>query len=279
MKDFVINSKYQEKYFRRVLKNIARNDPDITQVVLNCCVLGDERVASLASSLINNVHIKILYLQHCGITAKQAHLLGFALRKNKSLEHLWLNGNKIGSAGAEAIAAALFENQSLMTLGLANNSIGNHGGKRLVEAMRINISITDIFLEGNRMNERVVHEIDRCCARIDGKDEDCGVENENNFICSAGTDTLEDIDSSTIAGSVSTSFARRLLDSIKEEDDNDVDEEEIKSEEDWVSGEEFSSYYAQLTLAAKKKEQESKLSKLWTLGRLLRGKKIRPSKQ
>ncbi|KAL7466067.1 hypothetical protein ACHAXS_006364 [Conticribra weissflogii] len=272
------NTKCQKKYLRKTLKNITKNDPSTSKVVLNGYNLEDEKIATLAMSLVTNCHVQILYLSQCGITAKGAYLLAFALRKNRSLEHLWLNGNKIGSVGAEAIAAALFENKTLMTLGLANNSIGNRGGKKLVEAVRENESITDIFLEGNRMNKRLVDEINRI---VDGEEdeEEVAQDQGHHYMPSSrearkrpvGADKFIDLDDSTVTASVSPSCVGRMLDAIQEEEEeedlsNDTgmthDETDYEDEDDEESNDlEYLKCMSELDQIRRKKS-ESKMARL-----------------
>jgi Ran GTPase-activating protein (RanGAP) involved in mRNA processing and transport len=221
-------TKYQQKYLRKVLKEIAKNDPTTTEVVLNNHPFQEETVATLTSSLVSNTHLRILYLHNCGINARGAHLLAYAIRNNSSIEHLWLNGNRVGSAGAEALANALRDNSTLTTLGLCDNDIGNHGGKRINESLKYNDVITDIFLEGNRMSDRLVEEIGRRCDR--SLIEDCHQEHK----LSCGGSPVEDYgDESTVMSSVTSSYTRRMLESIEEESEEDQEEED--SEDDDVS--------------------------------------------
>eukprot|EP00579_Thalassiosira_antarctica_P021791 CAMPEP_0201956384 /NCGR_PEP_ID=MMETSP0904-20121228/3817_1 /ASSEMBLY_ACC=CAM_ASM_000553 /TAXON_ID=420261 /ORGANISM="Thalassiosira antarctica, Strain CCMP982" /LENGTH=361 /DNA_ID=CAMNT_0048500887 /DNA_START=44 /DNA_END=1129 /DNA_ORIENTATION=- len=173
-----MNTKYQNHYLRKILANIARDNPKTKEVVLNGFTVDNDHMAQLTMSLVSNTHIEILCLNDCGITSKGAHLLAYALGKNRSLDHVWLNDNKIGSSGAEAIASSLTKNQTLLTVGLSNNSIGNHGGKALAKAMRQNHSITDVFVEGNRMSDRIEDEINRIC---DGEVNDGGGDDTHEY--------------------------------------------------------------------------------------------------
>lgn len=271
------NIKYQQRHLRKTLKNIAKNDPHTREVVLNGYSFLNEDVAFLTMALVNNTNINILYLHDCGITAKGAHLLAYALQKNTSLQHLWLNGNKIGSAGAEAIASSLYVNKTLVTLGLANNDVGNYGGKRMAEALTENNSITDIFLEGNRMNERIIDEINRRCAGEEDNYED-DVVHEYNYKCnSCHVDSLDDIDASTVMASVTSSFGTMMLDSIEEESEEEEDEDMYSDDEETVidefSGEELAVLFFQT------KKKESSMSIFKAFGRMIRGIKIRPTLQ
>ena len=220
-------TKYQQKYLRKVLKKIAKNDHTTTEVVLNNHPFEEETVATLTSSLVSNTLIRILYLHNCGINARGAHLLAYAIRNNSSIEHLWLNGNRVGSAGAEALANALRENSTLKTLGLNDNDIGNHGGKRINESLKYNDAITDIFLEGNRMSDRLVDEIGRRCDRS-------LIENsQQEHKVSCGGSPVEDYgDESTVMSSVTSSYTRKMLESIEEESEDQEEEDDDDSDDD-----------------------------------------------
>jgi Ran GTPase-activating protein (RanGAP) involved in mRNA processing and transport len=250
------SSKYQKKYLRRVLKSISKNDPNTREVVLNGFPFQEETTASLTMSLVGNTHVRILYLHNCGITARGAHLLAYALTKNSSIEHLWLNGNCVGSAGAEALANALRENRTLKTLGLGENDIGNHGGKRINESLKYNNVITDIFLEGNRMSERIVDEVCRRCDRTEHEPQEC------KFSCGSSVDPLEDLDASTVMSSVTSSYARRMLESIEEESEEDQDDEESDSDDSsTVFDHDISCMIADMTTRATRRKND-RLGKL-----------------
>ncbi|KAL7518158.1 hypothetical protein ACHAWX_003012 [Stephanocyclus meneghinianus] len=273
--------KYQQRYVRQVLKNIAKNDPNTKEVVLNGFPFQDECIASLTMSLINNSHVRILYLHDCGISARGAHLLAYALRKNRTIEHLWLNGNDIGSAGADALANSLRDNCTLQTLGLGGNDIGNHGGKKILESLKHNQVITDIFLEGNRMSDRIIDEICRRCDRTSDHDVSTNEKpleyNANNcgFSCASNYDPLEDLDASTVMSSITSSYTKRMLESIEEESEENGDQDDTSSADDTstVYDQEISCYLAELTQKVPKKKLD-RLSKLKSLGRFfIRGRR------
>ncbi|KAL3794553.1 hypothetical protein HJC23_008009 [Cyclotella cryptica] len=274
--------KYQQRYVRKVLKNIAKNDPNTKEVVLNGYPFQDECIASLTMSLINNSHVRILYLHDCGISARGAHLLAYALRMNRTIEHLWLNGNNIGSAGADALANSLRENRTLQTLGLGDNDIGNHGGKKILESLKHNEVITDIFLEGNRMSVRIIDEVCRRCDRTSEHDISTSHKQResdvNNcaFGCASNFDPLEDLDASTVMSSITSSYTRRMLESIEEESEENDDEDDTSSADDDAStvyDQDISCYIAELTQRVTKKKQH-RLSKLKSFGRFfIRGRR------
>jgi len=268
-----MNTKYQNHYLRKILANIARDNPKTKEVVLNGFTVDNDHMAQLTMSLVSNTHIEILCLNDCGITSKGAHLLAYALGKNRSLDHVWLNDNKIGSSGAEAIASSLTKNQTLLTVGLSNNSIGNHGGKALAKAMRQNHSITDVFVEGNRMSDRIEDEINRIC---DGEVNDGGGDDIHEFqFCHDGSNRIDNFDAGTVTGSVvSKTYVNRTLDSIKEADyESDNDSEDDSSTSSSLSDDEpmdldHTCFY--------QKKKERKLSKLKAITRMMKRKKIKP---
>jgi hypothetical protein len=266
-------TKYQQKHLRKVLKSIAKNDSSTKEVVLNGVPFSEESIASLTSSLVSNTHVRILYLHNCGITARGAHLLAYALRKNSSIQHLWLNDNNIGSAGAEALANALRENTSLKTLGLGNNDIGNHGGKRINESLKYNTVITDVFLEGNRMSDRIVDEICRRCDRTQ-EEEDDFIAQGKTFSCgsSSSIDPLEDLDASTVMSSITSSYTKKMLESIEEESEEDEGDDDDSDDSSTVFDQDISCIIADHIRDGKKKKHQhhEKLAKLrLSLGRMM----------
>lgn len=247
----------QNRHLRKVLSKLARNDSKTKEVILTGFNVGDEGslLATLTMSLVGNTHVKILCLNNCRITSKGAHLLAYALGKNENLVHLWLNDNNIGSSGAEAIATALATNRTLLTLGLSNNSIGNHGGRALKEAIMKSYSIVDVFLEGNRMSDKIEDQVNKA---LYGTDDDGEGINGNQFTCNC---TDSDSDAGTHTGSVvSKSFVTRTLGAIKEVDyESDDDSEDDCSTSSSMCNDEpmdldFTCFY--------QKRKESKLSKL-----------------
>jgi hypothetical protein len=163
----------QNRFVHRTLESIANNDPNTVNVVLNGFAINETKLASLAMSLVNNEHVKSLYLQNTGINPKGANLLAFALRSNKTLEHLSLNDNIIGSEGCAALAAALHENHTLISLGLSNNGIADNGAKKIVKMLKENhqeTSISRIFIDGNDdISEKIIQKIDRYCLKACAK--------------------------------------------------------------------------------------------------------------
>lgn len=258
-------TKHQNRHLRKLLTKLTRDNPKIKEVALNGYTIGNEndKMAQLAMSLVGNTQVKILRLNDCAITSKGAHLLAYAIRMNRSLDHVWLDYNKIGSSGADAIASALETNQTLLTLSMSNNTIGNNGGKALLRALRQNQSITDVFVEGNRMSDRIVDGINRVCYG-DESDEDDD-ETQESYL-----------DTSTVTGSVvSKSFATRMLSCIQEVDY----ESDCGSDDGSFSSSSLSNHEPMdidFTCCYQKKK-ESKMSKLKAATRIMmRRRKIEP---
>lgn len=263
----------QKRDLRRVLAALAKNDRNTTEVIFNSFELGSESLSKLAMNLLHNTHVRVVCLNECGITSKGAALLAFALRSNTTLRHLWLNGNKIGSAGATELAFAVKGNRTLLTLALSNNNIGDRGGRALYDAVKRSRSknITDIFLEGNRISERIEDSINRALYdHFYAEEVDEG--NEEEVI-------VQSADDATIDGTViSRSFVRSTLDSIKEvvdeEGDSSVTEEFLDSDDDDepIKDLDFTSIYQQ--------GKQTKLDRLKSFGRqmLFRRTKVKPDK-
>ncbi len=259
-------SKYQLRHLKKTIKKVKRNDSSATEVILNGFDFeSDNTLSTLAMSLMNNNHVKILYLHGCNITAKGAYLLAFALRSNKSLQHVWLNDNKIGSTGAEALASSLLYNRTLLTLGLRNNSIGNRGGKALLRAVNENCMIVGIFLEGNRVSSRIASDIERITSGEPAEVAEVADQSDDEYEVYEHKDASE-YDEETVTGSViSRSFVAKTLGKI--EDTGKEDESVMSDEVDF----DFSTCFQQ-------KETQGKLAKLkeMTIDRFMK-RKVRPS--
>jgi hypothetical protein len=185
-----IPGRQNKRYLKQTLDSISRNDTNTINVVLNSFSLSDDKVASLAMSLVNNTCVKNLYLHNNGINAKGAALLGFALRTNTTLESVSLNDNCIGNEGCAAISAALYDNTSLITLSLSNNGISNSGGKKLstmLKESKHSSSINFVFLDGNDISEKIIEKIDKYRSRrknIAAKANDLKSSNGSHSYCS-----------------------------------------------------------------------------------------------
>lgn len=279
-----MKSKQLSRFLQKTITKLARDDPKTQQIVLDGFTIQDDKMARLAVSLVGNTHIKILSLNDCGITSKGAHLLAYALSHKRSLSHVWLNQNKIGSSGAGALASALSKCPSLLTLGLANNSIGNRGGRALAEALAQNRTITDVFVQDNRMSSRVEDQIIRIVYY--GDESDCDDDNNEEIYpsCQDGIPHSVDVyDDSTTIMSVSSSYLRNTLNSIKEVDyesdsdssDDDDDSHSTASstaDDDDPIDLDFTCFYQ------KKKKESVIYTKLVAMKGMLRRKKVGPGK-
>jgi len=203
----------QNRYLRKIITSLDRNDQSTTHVVLNGFIISDAKIASLAMALVHNTHLKTLHLDGNKISNRGAVLLAYAFKHNDTLEFVSLNDNSIRSAGADAIAYALHENNNLRTLRLANNSIGNHGARGLRNMMKQNQFIREVFLEGNDISQRMACKFDdRCTIQHMMKSTDC-----------------DHTATSTVAGSDFTPYTScESYESVQE--DNNIEHEEKEGE-------------------------------------------------
>ena len=206
---------YQQKQLRKTIKNLAKNDSNTKEIVINNHDFTEESIAQFSISLVNNTQARVIYLQNCNITARGAYLLAFALKKNSSIEHMWLNRNNIDDSGAKAIAYALKYNCTLKTLGLGDNNISNSGGKFIYKALKYNTVVTDVYLEGNLISDRILNKIHNRCNR-----EELDVIWENSSTSTIGSSD-EDLGVSN-SSSLTSSFVKKMLSSIQEEVDEDA---------------------------------------------------------
>ena len=219
---------YQQKQLRKTIKNLAKNDINTKEIVINNHYFTEESIAQLSISLVGNTQARVVYLQNCNITERGAYLLAYALKKNTSIEHLWLNGNSIDNSGAKAIAYALRENCTLKTLGLGDNNISNSGGKCIYKALKNNSVLTGIYLEGNPISDRILNKIHDHCER---EAEDVIWENSSTSTLESSDDDLGDSNNF----SLTSSFVKKMLSSIQEETDEDVFEGRVLERRSFVA--------------------------------------------
>ena len=125
------------------------------------------------------------------------------------------------------------------------------------------------------MSDRIINEICRRCGRTSDHDvstsekpleydaKNCG------FSCASNFDPLEDLDASTVMSSITSSYTKRMLESIEEESEENDDQDDNSSADDDTStvyDQEISCYIAELTQRIPKKKQD-RLSKLMSFGR------------
>ena len=219
---------YQQKQLRKTIKNLAKNDINTKEIVINNHYFTEESIAQLSISLVGNTQARVVYLQNCNITERGAYLLAYALKKNTSMEHLWLNGNSIDNFGAKAIAYALRENCTLKTLGLGDNNISNSGGKCIYKALKNNSVVTGIYLEGNPISDRILNKIHDHCER---EAKDVIWENSSTSTLESSDDDLGDSNNF----SLTSSFVKKMLSSIQEETDEDVFEGRVLERRSFVA--------------------------------------------
>jgi Ran GTPase-activating protein (RanGAP) involved in mRNA processing and transport len=208
---------YQQKQLRKTIKNLAKNDCKTKEIVINDHDFTEESIAQLSISFVGNTQARVVYLQNCNITARGAYLLAYALKKNSSIEHMWLNGNNIDDSGVKAIAYALRDNCTLKTLGLGDNNISNSGGKHICKALKYNTFVTDVYLEGNQISDKILNKINDRCNR-----ETLDVIWENSSTSTLGS-SEEDLSVSNNF-TLTSSFVKKMLSSIQEEDEDAFDE-------------------------------------------------------
>lgn len=126
---------------------LGRNDPSITTIDLAQKNITDADVKWYASLIVDNTHVKNLFLGDDGITSESAKVLAFVLERNSGLKTLILYG-EIGDAGATELAGALLSNKTLTRLDLGND-IGNAGANDLAGALLFNHTLVSLYLDDN----------------------------------------------------------------------------------------------------------------------------------
>lgn len=128
------------------------------------------------------------------------------------------------------------------------------------------------------MSDRIVSEICRRCDKNrdgEGQDEEQQQEHADDsekcqFSCGASFDPLEDLDASTVMSSITSSYTRKMLESIEEEseeeDDND-DDDNSHATSSTVSDLDISCILSDLT---KKEKGVDRLRKFKIIGRMFR---------
>ena len=106
-------------------------------------------VVHIAESLKYNHSLLEINLSYCGISEKEAEVLGSSLKEKNSLQTLILKrNNKLSDRGAAYIADGLRHNNCLKKLDISDCGIGDRGMKSLASALELNNSLAELVLMG-----------------------------------------------------------------------------------------------------------------------------------
>ena len=139
------------------------NNPNIIQVYLSQCKIGDDGATALANALFKNINItqinldennigeagakaisekllgkaslKKLILSHNVINSQGAKYIGENLAEAQGIQYLFINSNKIEDEGCEYLSKGIEKNNTLMQLNINNNGITNIGIKHIAKAL------------------------------------------------------------------------------------------------------------------------------------------------
>ena len=117
-----------------------------------------EAADSIASVMLNNIHLEELYLQD-NLLGTGVEQIASALKHLFKLRHLNLNTNQIPESAAESLACAISSLRSLQAIYLSNNNFNNSGIIKLVHALSSLKSLEIIAFHGNRCAEETADAI------------------------------------------------------------------------------------------------------------------------
>jgi len=132
----------------RILMNALLDEPNIENLNMSGCRIGDAGIIQLKRLLENNT-IKTLNLSCNSITDIGMKNLCTSLKDTTELETLILSNNKITDAGIESIANLLRTNTKLKILDVSGNEIGDDGALALINVVKEHASISSFNLKNN----------------------------------------------------------------------------------------------------------------------------------
>ena len=106
-------------------------------------------VVHIAESLKCNHSLLEINLGRCGLTEKEAEVLGSSLKENNSLLTLNLSWNYLSDGGATHIADGLRHNNCLKRLDISDCGLGDRGMKSIGSTLEVNNSLEELDLSKN----------------------------------------------------------------------------------------------------------------------------------
>ncbi|KAJ8923644.1 hypothetical protein NQ315_010224 [Exocentrus adspersus] len=120
-----------EPYMRSLI-NTIKNNPNITMLKFDSCMLVKLPNFYLIESLMTNRSVRELYLPSTGLYTKEAEILARFLINNTHLKVLDISNNFIGDRGLECLAKGLCQQDTpgvgLSALSIFNNQISEKSG-------------------------------------------------------------------------------------------------------------------------------------------------------
>lgn len=140
----------------------ALMDPEckLRTMFLYNCEIGDEGVKHISTALETNKSLVKLNLCDNGFTGIAGSHIAAALRKNTTLQKLDLNNNQFGNEGASLISKAFITNSTIKTFSLWNTGISDDVAYLWLEILGSNTTLEKLNLEGNKIKESLLDEID-----------------------------------------------------------------------------------------------------------------------
>jgi hypothetical protein len=116
--------------------------------------IGNVGGIAIALGLAGNKSLRILHLDHCGMTGGDvAAAFALLLKRKTQLEELHLCEAAIGNVGALSIANSLLEHQTLRVLNLSHCGIRPRGAAAVGRLLGTNATIQDLDLSGNDIGD------------------------------------------------------------------------------------------------------------------------------
>ena len=108
----------------------------VTELIISGNKIGDNGIASIATTLETNTTMRTLDVCNCDISDVGVKSLAKALTVNRSLHELNMNSNNIGDNGMIQIATGLQTNNTLKDISIFDNEITDNGVLSLSSAIR-----------------------------------------------------------------------------------------------------------------------------------------------
>ena len=116
-------------------------------------------VTAVATMLVENKSLTLLWLDDCHISGQGAGEVAAALYKNSTLQDLNLNSNPIGVEGASSMSDMLQHNTSLTQLYMCDDSVGEEGVRQLMNSVKYNQTLRELWLPRKYKPETSDHRI------------------------------------------------------------------------------------------------------------------------
>mmetsp|Transcript_19544 Transcript_19544/g.39584 ORF Transcript_19544/g.39584 Transcript_19544/m.39584 type:complete len:581 (-) Transcript_19544:136-1878(-) len=150
-----------QKEIDLLLDRVAKNDPGLKVLSLECQMLGERGAKALVSALSENYHVSELRVRHNGFGPNGSRLVSRLLCSNSTIRKVDLCHNKIGNEGLGFIMDALTKNQVVEYVDLRQNEIDDKGAQTAVAALESTSPLATFDLRLNNISDGSKKSIDK----------------------------------------------------------------------------------------------------------------------